>query len=159
MDFKFLFYVFISIVFILGGTYNYFKKGEQVAASIFFMGAMSACLYFGFRWFTPAGEARTDAPGSWPPAINYCPDFMILDAGGGFCIDTIGVSKGKEIGITTGGASPTEEVKQFPLELGKTGKDRVDALCKLCGSKGVTWEGVWNGFVCIGNDPPRPPAA
>jgi hypothetical protein len=159
MDFKFLFYVFISIIFILGGAYNYLKKGEDVGASLFFVGAFSACLYFGFRWFTPAGEAKTTGPSKWPPAINYCPDFMILDVSGGFCIDTIGVSKSGGVQVTTGSTTPTEAVKQFPLELSKTGKERADALCGACKDKGVTWEGVWNGFVCIGNDPPKPPTA
>lgn len=164
MDFKFLFYVFISIVFILGGTYNFFKTGKEVAAGIFFIGALSASLYFGLRWFTPAGDLKTPGgPTKWPPAINYCPDFMILDLSGNtepVCIDTIGVSKSQQITVTTASTTrPLNAANKFGLRLKETGEGRAKNLCEDCRTKGVTWEGVWNGFVCMNNDPPRPPGA
>ncbi len=158
MDFKLLFYVFLSIVFILGGTYNYYKTGEQLSASIFFVGVTVAALYFGFRWFTPADELQTGSgPTSWPPAINHCPDFLVLDTSGAdVCIDTIGVSSTKAIDVTTGSRSYGVPKYEFPLHLEKTGKARTEALCAACKEKGLTWEGVWNGFICMENEPPRP---
>lgn len=161
MDFKFLFYIFLSIVFILGGTYNFYKSGEQLSSSVFFIGSVAAILYFGFRWFTPSGELKdSGAPSKWPPAINHCPDFLALDmSGADVCIDTIGVSSTKAMDVTTGTRTYGSEKFEFPLHLDKTGQARAEALCASCKEKGLTWEGVWNGFICLGNDPPRPPTS
>lgn len=161
MDLKFLFYVFLCIVVISGGSYNLFGTGQEIAAGIFFFGAVTASVFFGIRWFTSSGDTRRGMPGSgaWPPLINYCPDFLTLHVidNKQVCIDTIGVARAGGIEKWT---SPTqiEDKYKFNLYLDRSDKLRLTALCEEAAAKKVTWEGVYDGSVCLGNVPPVPPA-
>ena len=158
MDLKFLFYVFLSIVLVATGTFRYFRSGQELAAGSFFVGAIAAVLYFGFRWFTPSGEVLAGGKGGWPPMINYCPDFLslhTLSSGEQVCVDTIGVSRGGLPKLTN--ASTTDERFFFKLHLNTTGEARTKKLCDECVNKKVTWEGVYDGSICTGNEPPAPP--
>ena len=56
MDLKFLFYVFLSIVIITGGTYSLYSSRLQTTAMLFFFGTIAASVVFGLRWFSPSGE-------------------------------------------------------------------------------------------------------
>lgn len=159
MDIKFLFYVFLSIVIIAGGTYQTFSSGADVAAALFFFGSIMIILFFGFRWFTPQGAIKQEG-GPWPPLINYCPDFLSLHTIGTtpYCVDTVGVTDG---GITrmTDPATQTDEKYLFNLFASQTGDQRIKSLCDQCAAKKVTWEGVYNGVTCLNRNPPLPPTA
>ncbi len=158
MDLKFAFYVLTSCILLLGGTYRYIKSGQDGAGAIFFLGMLAAVLVFGFRWFTPAGETKGKNT-AWPPTINYCPDYLSLmkDNNVQVCVDTIGIANGGIVKYS-GSGTPADNQK-FNLSLDKSGEPRVQALCKECADKKVTWEGVWDGSSCLGNEPPVPPAA
>ncbi len=159
MDFKFLLYMFGVAVLITGGAYYFFSDGQMITAAMYFSGALVAAIYFGFRWFTASGDTTDAYKGKWPPTINYCPDFLTLYTVDSkqVCIDPIGITSG---GIKKW-TDPTQTSSDylFDLHLDKSGNLRIKALCDECSSKRVTWEGVFDGSVCLYNDPPRPPSA
>jgi hypothetical protein len=157
MDYKFLFYCFLSVVLITGGAFYFYTIKQEVTAVIYFIGAIVAVLYFGFRWFTPSGDISASTKGAWPPAINYCPDFLTLATVGGeqVCIDTVGVAQAG--GMARSDGTQIADQYLFHLFLNQIGKDRIKSLCDQCKTKQVTWEGVWNGSACMNTEPPRPP--
>ena len=157
MDLTLLFYCFLSVVIVFGGTYYYYSRQLESSAAIYFLGTVIASIYFGFRLFMPSGAA-TPTSGSWPPAINYCPDFMTLTSdsnGKRVCIDMIGVAKGgtNTLQVSDG----TQTTNAYIFDLMTTSKLRLEELCGQAKEKGVTWEGVWNGETCSSSEPPLPP--
>jgi len=158
MDLRILFYSFLCVVIIFGGTYYFYSNYLETSAAIFFLGTVVAAVYFGLRWFTASG-AEESGPGSWPPALNYCPDFLTLttDADDNkVCIDMIGVAKGGTSPIQVSDGTQTTDAYIFPLNTAST-TTRLAELCGLAKQKGVTWEGVWNGETCSTATPPLPP--
>jgi hypothetical protein len=154
MNYLFWFYVFLSSISITGGAYYFYSKQQEIAAGIIFFGLIFTTWYFGYRWFPASGQETYD--GAWPPVINYCPDFLTLNTVNDeqVCVDTIGIAQ-------TGGITKWSESSQkdvFNLYLNKSGKERVKLLCDQAKLKKVTWEGVWDGAVCMGAEPPLPPA-
>lgn len=159
MDYKFLFYCFLSVVFITGGAFYFYSSRQEVTAAIFFIGALTSTIVFGLRWFSPSGELKkVGAGGPWPPIINHCPDLLTLATVNSeqVCIDTIGV--GRSGGIEVSDGTQTSEKNIFHLYLTDTAKVRSNKLCDECKDKQVTWEGVWDGSSCMGVDPPKPPS-
>jgi len=156
MTYILLFYCFLSVVLITGGTFMFYSSGQQITGIIYFLGTIVAAILFGFRWFTPTTAASQT---NWPPSINYCPDLLTLATvqDEQVCIDTTGVAQ--QGGMSTSDGTQTGDQYVFPLFLDKTGKDRVDSLCNQAKQKNVTWEGVWDGAICLNNEPPRPPKA
>lgn len=151
MDWSFLLYVVVSIVFLLGVTYSSLVSGKPVAASILFIGILAAIVYFGVQWFTTYGNVKNEG-GAWPPdgSINVCPDFFSLGKSTTtpfpfVCKDTLGVST---------------SIGDFNLQLSLTGKARAQALCDQCTTRGITWEGVYDGTSCTGLNRviPTPPS-
>jgi len=160
MELTFLFYIFMSIVIIFGGSYNYYQSQQAIAAGLFFVGTLGIAVFFGLRWFTSSGELASSASpkGPWPPLINFCPDFLTLHKDGTthICIDTIGVSKTNSLKLTQPGSTPSADDQKFNLQLALSGQERATALCNDCSAKGLTWEGVYNGSVCLNVEPPKP---
>jgi hypothetical protein len=159
MDYKFLFYCFLSLVLITGGGFYFYSARQEATAVIYFMGAIVAALYFGFRWFNSSGDVAAAATGAWPPVINYCPDFLTLATVGGeqVCIDTVGVAQAG--GMATSNGTQIAEQYIFHLFLNQLTSDRIKSLCREAKAKQVTWEGVWNGSACMNRDPPKPPTS
>ena len=160
MDYVFLFYIFLSFVIASGGAFVLFSSGRTIAAIMFLVGAVAIESFFGVRWFKGDGTTTIDNS-PWPPSINVCPDFLSLyktsDGSGNsvsYCVDTSGVSSG---GITkwTSTSVPSGN-NVFNLSASLSGNARVKALCTEAAAKKVTWEGVWDGTVCIGGVPPTP---
>jgi len=157
MEYLFWFYVFLSFVVTTGGAYTFFSNAQQIAAGIFFVGATSLTIYFGFRWFPASGSNLVKTP-TWNPVMNYCPDFLTLNKINDehVCVDTIGVAQAGGIARWSD-ATQTDEQYLFHLYTNTYGSDRVTRLCNQAKAKKVTWEGVWNGSTCIGGEPPLPP--
>jgi len=159
MNYLFLFYCFLSAVIVSGGGFFFYTSGQQIVAPIFFVGGVIAALFFGFRWFNSSGELGTG--GKWPPTPpNYCPDFLTLTTVDGeqVCIDTVGVA---QAGGMAKWSDPTQTDEQylFHLSLNTIGAPRITSLCAEAKAKGVTWEGVWDGSICLGTEPPKPPSS
>ena len=159
MGYLYWFYVLLAIVFISGGSFLFYSSRKQISAGIFFVGALSIAVYFGLRWF-PASGSVILPPSSWNPVINYCPDFLTLTTIGTekVCVDSVGVTylSGSNGMSMWSDPSQTDEKYLFHLFTNKVGPDRVQNLCKQAKQKNVTWEGVWDGYVCIGGEPPLP---
>ena len=156
MNYQFWLYVFGSFIVISGSTFNFYSQGQEITAGIMFFGTLIAAIYFGFRWFPASGASSSKGP--WPPVLNYCPDFLTLNKVNGeqVCLDTVGVAQ-------TGGMSKwsdptqTDERYLFHLFLNTTGQDRIQKICEQAKTKKVTWEGIWDGSICMGVQPPAPP--
>jgi hypothetical protein len=158
MDFKFLIYCFLTVVAITGGAFYFYSARQEVIAAIYFVGTIVAAIFFGFRWFSSSGELTSAAKGPWPPTINYCPDLLTLATVNGVqaCIDTVGVSQSG--GLSTSDGTQIGDQYVFNLFLNQTGNARIKSLCDQANSKQVTWEGVWNGSICMNVEPPLPPS-
>ena len=156
MNLILLLYAFSTVVIIFGGTYYFYSTQLETSAAIYFLGTVVGAIYFGFRWFTASG-ATEKGPGSWPPAINYCPDFLTLTTVNGvqYCIDMLGVARGGSSNIQVSDGTQTTDNYLFNLKTTSTA--RINDLCGLSKTMGLTWEGVWNGASCSGNAPPLPP--
>jgi hypothetical protein len=158
MNYQFWLYVFASCIAVTGSTFYFYSQHQEISAGIMFFGMLIACIYFGFRWFPASGAPVTS--GIWPPVVNFCPDFLTLYVinGENVCVDTIGVAQ-------TGGMSvwsdptQTDEKYLFHLFLNTSGQGRIQQLCDQAKAKKVTWEGVWDGAVCMGVEPPAPPSS
>jgi len=155
MDLRLLFYSFLCVVLIFGGSYNFYGNNLEAGAAVYFLGSIVASIYFGFRWFgTP--ETKSVGPGTWPPSINYCPDFLTLtkdENGNQACVDMIGVARGgtSNIRVSDGSNNP------FKLKESSGKLLSTEALCENAKAMGLTWEGVWTGTSCTNVAPPAPP--
>jgi hypothetical protein len=155
MQVTFIFYLLISMSVILGSVFLNLQSGSTVSAGILGIGFLIISIIFGIQTFTPSGDIKSEmTPGPWPPTINVCPDYLSLMTVNGEpkCIDPIGVStNANALRKWTGPGGDT-----FDLRTALTAKNRIDQLCDDCRAKGLTWEGVWDGSACLGNNPPIP---
>jgi hypothetical protein len=153
MDFRLILYIVVSIMLITGSFYLNFSNGRATQGIILAVGFLLLSVLFGFRWFTGSTSNPT---GSWPPSINVCPDYLTLTKVNGVatCVDPIGVSQqGMEVWTSP---DQTDPKYLFDLAMSQTGAARTSSLCKECSAKMVTWEGVWDGSVCLNGIPPVP---
>jgi hypothetical protein len=155
MQLTFIFYLLISLSAILGSVFLNLQAGKTLSAGLLGIGFLIISIVYGLYMFTASGDLKTQtSPGPWPPTINVCPDYLslITVSGQPKCIDPIGVSTNPSaLRKWTGTGGDT-----FDLRTDLTGKNRIDRLCDDCREKGLTWEGVWDGSACLGNNPPIP---
>lgn len=158
MDFVFILYILFSLVSGLGGTYYLIQSERTLAGFLYFIGAALVLTFYGLRWFSGDSLKVTRYESkSWPPFVNMCPDFLSVYerpvAGSNrkekVCVDLIGVSE-NGIQKLTDPANVANNNYVFRLFLEKKGKDRMNALCRECKEKKVTWEGVYDGIACTG---------
>uniref|UniRef100_A0A6C0JW15 Uncharacterized protein n=1 Tax=viral metagenome TaxID=1070528 RepID=A0A6C0JW15_9ZZZZ len=146
---------------ILGSVFFNFRAGKYVSAGLLGAGFLTISILYGMFMFTPSGDINSSVKaGPWPPTINVCPDFLSLITlnGTAVCVDPIGVSmQNGANGLkkwNNSGNTGTDYV--FDLSLNLSGQNRMTALCDQCRSKGLTWEGVFDGSACLNNQPPIP---
>jgi hypothetical protein len=162
MDLSFYLYLFLVLASVLGGTYYFFKQDNTITGSIYLIGSVVISAYFGSRWFMASG-VRTG--GTWPPAVNVCPDFMSLvtltPASSGtsasapetVCVDTIGIYSN---GVSKWTPGSTSESTIFHLFATQEPKLRMTSLCDQSKAKNVTWEGFYMDGTCGDTLPPLP---
>jgi hypothetical protein len=155
MQVSFIFYLLISMSAILGSVFLNLQAGKTISAALQGVGFLIIAIVYGFYTFTPSGDLKTDiVTGPWPPTINICPDYLSLIRVGGEpkCIDPIGVSTNpNSLKKWTGNGGDT-----FDLYTNLSTKPRIEQLCNKSREMGLTWEGVWDGSACLGNNPPVP---
>jgi len=156
MNFYLILYIVVSIMLITGSFYINFSTGKSTQAVILGVGFLLLSILFGLRWFSTLFSPATSPITSWPPAINTCPDYLVLTKINGIpiCVDNVGVSQQGMDKWTS--PDQMDEKYLFNLFLDQMGSARVSSLCAQCKTKGVTWEGVWDGNVCLNAEPPRP---
>ena len=151
MDYSFIAYVFLSIVFILGGVYTLHSRQRPYSAilSLFFF--TSVMTFFGQRWFND-GKSKANYTGTWPPMINMCPDYLVYFKNqGDTCVDISGVNRsGGSLKAWTSEDTPqnppADPAKYFRFVY-KSGAD-LNQLCQAAMNAGLTWEGITNGDSC-----------
>jgi hypothetical protein len=162
-------YVLFAFGVGVGVPYYFMQQQKLYAAGGFAIAAIACFIYFGMRWFTGLELSATLLPTtagltSWPPQINYCPDFMsLVNTGTGstaqfYCVDTMGVYPGL-IGKFTAGATinpPGGQVNALPLTKDKKASEYATTFVGPPYS-GITWEGVYDGASASANKPPYPP--
>jgi energy-coupling factor transporter transmembrane protein EcfT len=171
MELTFIFYIFAAFIIIPGTFFLLSLYGKYLAGGIASIGMIIIFILFGIQFFTPDGNyVQSSSPVSWPPTINFCPDFLSLmkvDASGGstyVCVDTVGVSTNSSTGLQmfnpnnpiTGGGVPAAN-QQFHLHLDVSNdNDRTNAIIHDCKTLGLTFEGVWDGITSTNSIVPRP---
>lgn len=114
LSYPFIMYILVSICLGLYTVKYMYTLNKQISAMIVLILLTLIFIFFGKRWFqhgqlkgssawtqanavaqsgsiASASQCGTSAssagPTAWPPIINYCPDFMTIDANGK-CIDS-----------------------------------------------------------------------
>lgn len=150
-------YIIFAIITTTMGVKTLMPMGSQ-RATIFGIGAVLIFLFYYYRWF-PDGKKSV---ANWPPTINTCPDYLTYVAklpgttipG---CVDLVGISSNNGIQpITpsnlTGTASlSSDKIFSFiSKDVLSANSQTIKQICQQCATKGLTWEGVWDGDSCVG---------
>ncbi len=173
VDYAFIAYVLFAVLVGLGSAYYAVKNQKTILAIAIVISSIAIFWFFGSRWFDGFKLKQDMAGGvdrtiSWPPQINYCPDFMSLKStttGSGtsatttyYCVDTMGLTdltpytEGAQISaIATSGSNFNA------LEL-KASYD-TNSLATLKNNLRIykmTWEGIYDGSSFSGRPIPTP---
>ena len=160
MDYYFIAYIFLCIVFGLTVNMQLFQSGRTWAALFCLVLFILIFIFYGMRWFSN-GSVLGTYTGSWPPIINMCPDYLLYFKRGKVdtCVDLVGVNRsGGLLRPWSKGDNPTnppaDDAKYFPYVY-KTGMNPSDiqTLCTMAQQAGLTWEGITNGESCTYNPP------
>lgn len=157
---KLAIYIIAAIALCGLGAYQLNKMQYTISAFLFVACAGFICILYGLRWFgSDPASVFSSTPGSWPPMINTCPDYLTFymrDVGGvkkKTCIDTIGVSRNGTLKVfvkDSTGAAPSGDESYFSLDTTTTETTaRNKELCQRAISNGLTWEGITNGESCV----------
>ena len=145
-------YIIASMAFLGYGTNKVYATG-QARGVIFAIGVLVILVYFGLRWF----GSRIEKPKNWPPVINMCPDYLTYVKELPGCVDMLGVTK-SGLEKTRPSALATLRINNLNKVFQYTSKDVGNAktvddlkkICDRCQEAGLTWEGVYDGDVCVG---------
>ena len=160
MNIYLIIYVVVAAAIVLGGTMKLYND-QMVAAVVFALGSGAVAILYGLRWFSSSNSIFSQAPVTWPPFMNTCPDYLtyyeVKDNTGVVtaktCIDTVGVSKnGYMQKWPTDGTPPaysTSSTSYFTIDSTLTGDAKKNEMCMKAIQYGVTWEGICNGEACI----------
>ena len=161
-------YIVAAIFIISGGTFKLYDLEQTIAAILFFIGVLVVFIVFGIRWFGGKGSIFSDAPVSWPPAINTCPDYLTYygrkktdGSSEDTCIDLIGVSNNGSLKVfPKGGSPPVSDDYYFSLVTKASDVSAKHAeLCQRAIAAGLTWEGITNGESCTTPGGPAAPGS
>ena len=84
IDFSLILYILLAALVGLGVPYYFLQTGKFYAGAGFLLAALATFIFFGMRWFNglrlnTTFFGATSTTQSWPPQINYCPDFLSLN--------------------------------------------------------------------------------
>ena len=167
MELTFIFYLFSAFITIPGIFFIFALYRKYLAGAISAIGVLVFFILFGIQTFNPDGSyvSTTSSSMTWPPVINFCPDFLtLLKVGTDFvCVDTVGVStdgtgiqKYNPTNAVVGTPSVNDQ-QTFHLSLSIINvDDRRTAIVNECKAKKVTWQGIFDGVSQTNNTVPRP---
>jgi len=171
MQLTFIFYIFAAFIVIPGTFFILAMFNKFLAAGIASLGMLVLFILFGLQFFTVDGNyVQQTTPINWPPSVNYCPDYLSLlkiSDGSFVCVDTVGVANGGSSTLqyynpnnsVTGTPTPNESQK-FNLHLDiSDDTQRTSAIVNDCKTKGLTFEGIYDGLKTYNNTVPRIPNA
>ena len=158
VNWYFVLYILLSITIVGVGITKLFPIGTSTAI-IYAIGATMVLIFYGYRWF----DKNKNKESTWPPRINTCPDYLtyvksLPGTNNSGCVDMLGVSKnGMLVKVTNSELSGTAALatnktflKTSADIIGELDPQMVKAICNLCRTKGITWEGVFDGDTCTG---------
>jgi len=176
MELTFIFYLFAAFIIIPGTFFILVMFGKPTAGLIAAIGMLILFILFGIQFFNQDGTYKQQAvsTGSWPPYINYCPDYLSLyknvtETTPGtkvtelICVDTVGIASTTNSGsgaiqrfdpnTTTIASEPqifhlylTEaEITAYKTANPTKPFDRKSILVEQCTNKKLTWEGIYDG--------------
>lgn len=172
IDYPFLLYVLFAILLGLGGAYYAMKNEKTILAVGIIISSIAIFWFFGTRWFN-GFKLKQDMVGgvdrtiTWPPQINYCPDFLSLTSIGSgnsvkyFCVDSQGVTKTGNTGlplftetstpkdINTSGGNALELITD-------TSATAVNSFKTTITTNKLIWEGIYDGNSFSGAAFPSP---
>lgn len=161
-DFSVILYSLAALLIGGGGSYYILKSERQITAIGFFLASLAIFVYFGLRWFDglklrPSISGVMNPATSWPPVINYCPDFLSLKQVGSdfYCVDTTGVSK---LNTFTQMSVPDAN-NSLQLVQNRTAQQYVTSNFLSGNTTGLTWEGIYDGRSPSDRVPPYPTTA
>jgi hypothetical protein len=167
-DFSLILYALAALLIGGGGSYYIMKTDRMITAIGFFLASLAIFIYFGLRWFDglklrPSISGVFDPKSSWPPIINYCPDFMSLKQDGTnfYCVDTMGVTKLPRYTADSSlvfTASGTSRVNNFKLTKDTSATTYTNSFFLGGDTAGITWEGIYDGRSPSSRVPPFPTA-
>ena len=154
-------FIVFAVLVIAGGSYQLYGMQMGFSTLIFFGGSLYVFIVYGNRWFGPNGKFTNANPGSWPPIINTCPDYLTYyqrtKSNGqkeDTCIDLIGISNNNGLSkfdSTKGDSNPDNAF--FSLKTVSTDASKQKAeLCQKAITAGLYWEGITNGEGCVSSD-------
>lgn len=160
VDWYFVIYILFSIAAVAMGVTKLFPMGASTAI-IYAIGVTMVLIFYGYRWF---GKSANEASSTWPPTINTCPDYLTYvknlpgTGSGSGCVDILGVSKNgaliKVVDTELTGTTALASGKIFSFTttdiINEKNPAVVKNICNLCRTKGLTWEGVFDGDTCTG---------
>jgi hypothetical protein len=158
MDYLFLAYIFVCIALGLGVFSQLNSSGRTWAGILSLILLILIFVFYGQRWFEGTSGKFSTTPGSWPPIINMCPDYLVYYKHGAkdTCVDMLGVSKNGALSVWTDSdtASPPEltsgSQSKYFQHVYKPGlkSEELKVLCDKSMEAGLTWEGITNGDSC-----------
>jgi hypothetical protein len=157
VNWYYIFYIIFCIAFIMAGTNKLGGMGKP-STVIFVIGSIMTFYFFGNRWFGAGAKAGL----VWPPVINSCPDYLtyipkLPSLTNDGCVDLLGVStNGGMTKITEDELGETKpalnSMKTFPYTsadiVNTTDATTLKGICDMCATRGLTWEGVYDGDTC-----------
>jgi len=160
VNWYFVIYILLSIAAVAMGVTKLFPMGTSTAI-IYAIGSTMVLIFYGYRWF---GDSANEASSTWPPTINTCPDYLTYvktlpgTGSGSGCVDMLGVSKNSALvkvvnsDLTSTTALASNKTFLFTSKdiIGGKNPAVVKAICNMCRTKGLTWEGVFDGDTCAG---------
>ncbi len=167
----FIIYAILAIAIVFGGTNKMYGENLIIEAVLFFIAASAIFLIYGLRWFGSDKSLLSNAPVSWPPTINTCPDYLtyynliVGKESYDMCIDMIGVSRKGGITLFPADNPPVDPLDKAYFPLATKSIDPAQRNIELCRNAmmaGLTWEGITNGESCIsidGSTNTSPPAS
>jgi hypothetical protein len=154
MDYQFIVFVILAIIFCTYPPMYFFKQNKNVAAFLTLVMFILIFTFYGLRWFSGAVMAGPAGAysGNWPPYVNVCPDYLTYfeDATRKGCINRTSNPIG---GLPKANITPTN-AQIFNHYATGTGVSNTYDLknknraCMKAIEKGLTWEGITNGDSC-----------
>lgn len=158
-------FIVVAIFTIFGGSFKMVKNNQTMAGILFGVGSLLIFAVYGLKWFS-SGSTFSNAPVSWPPIINTCPDYLVnyprqMQDGTiqNACIDLIGVSKNGSLKVfPKDGPAPIADDYYFSLITTSSDNNvKNNELCQRAITAGLTWEGITNGESCVSSVGPVAP--
>ena len=157
-NWSFWVYVVLSILLVIGAAMKLYPMGMP-RTIIAVIGIVLVTIFYAYRWF----GNQADPSSTWPPTINMCPDYLtyvpkLPGTNSPGCVDMLGVSKNgnlqKTLQSNLSEGTPLASNKIIAVTSNDvkaaTTTQQLQSICNICNRAGITWEGVYDGDVCVG---------